>query len=59
MFAIRVKQLMPEIVCRRFRCPYRANPLFLIVTQGGARGRACPGLISVPPSGERDGRDTR
>ncbi len=35
--------------------PYRANPFFLIVTQGGARGRACPGLVSAPPSGERFG----
>ena len=28
MFAIRVKQLMPEMVYRWFRCPYRANPFF-------------------------------
>ncbi len=33
--------------------PFRAPHYFVIVTQGGARRRACPGLVSVALSGQR------
>ena len=42
--------------CQRFPCPCRAISLFRIKTQGGARRRACPGLVSAPLSGEKSAR---